>query len=97
MPNEKCTCTYVANVNVCPKLIWKNNSKMRLKFKGSCKKQEDKAPFTPSNVINLFVVYKLDRRSRDLNIGFTIKVCLFGAVKLTKNAIQINTNIAAIA
>ena len=70
---------------------------MRLKSKGSCKKQEDKAPFPPSNVVNLFVVYKLDRRSRDLNTGFTLKDYLFGAEKLTKNAIQINTNIAAIA
>ena len=33
-----------------------NNSWIRLKFKGSCLKQ-DKATFTPSNLVNLFIVY----------------------------------------
>ena len=53
---------------------------MKLKFKGSGLKQEDKAAF-----IHLFFAYKLDTWSRDLNIDFTLKDCLFGAVKLTKN------------
>ena len=30
---EKFTCTYVANLSACPKLIWMNNSKIKLKFK----------------------------------------------------------------
>ena len=85
MSNEKFTPPYTANKSLSPKPIW-NNSKKRLKFKGSCLKQEDKASFTPNNVINLFIVYKLDTWSRDLNIGFTLKDCLFGSVKLTKNA-----------
>ena len=63
-----------------------NNARLRLKFKGSCLKQEDKALFTPNNVVNLFIAYKLDRWSRELNTDFTLKDCLFGAVKLTKNA-----------
>ena len=77
---------YVANVSVCSKLIWIHNSRIRLKFKGSCLKQEDAAPFTPSNVADLFIVYELDRWSRDTNTGSTLKECLRGAVKLTKNA-----------
>ena len=36
--------------------------------------------------MKLFVVYELDLRSRDLNHVFTLKYCLFGAVKLTKTA-----------
>ena len=32
------------------------------------------------------IVYELDAWSRDLNTGFTLEGCLFGAVKLTKNA-----------
>ena len=86
MSNEKFACTSVTNESVCPKLIWLNNSKIRLKFKGSCLKQKDKAPFTPNNVLNLFIVYELDRWSRDLNTDFFLKDCLFGAVKLSKNA-----------
>ena len=85
LSNEKFTCSYVANIIVCPKLIWMNNSKIRFKFKGSYFRQEVKAPFTPNNVVNLFIVYELDRWSRDLKTDFTLKECLFGAVKLTKN------------
>ena len=65
---------------------WFNKSRLRLRFEGSSLKQEDTTPLTPNNVLNLFVVYELDRWSRDLNTDFTPKDCLFGAVKLTKNA-----------
>ena len=63
-----------------------NNARLRLKFKGSCLKQEDKAPFTPNSVVNLFIVYELDRWSRYLSNDFNLKDCLFGAVKPNKNA-----------
>ena len=55
--NEKFTYAYITNVSVCLKLIWMNNSKIRLEFKGSCLKQEDKAAYTPKNVANLSIVY----------------------------------------
>ena len=47
LSNEKFTRAYIANISVCPKLIWMNNSKIRLTFKGSCLNQEDKAAYTP--------------------------------------------------
>ena len=53
-------------------------------MEGICLKQEDTD--TPNNVVNLFIFYELDRWSRDLNNDFSIKVYLFGTVKLTKNA-----------
>ena len=56
---------------------------MKLKFKGSCLKQEDQTAFTPKYVVNSS---ELDSWSRDLNTGFTLGGCLFGGVKLTKNA-----------
>ena len=43
MSNEKFACAYKVNLSVCPKLIRMSNSKIRLKFKESCLKQEDKA------------------------------------------------------
>ena len=52
-------CAYVANVSVSPKLILINNTRIRLKCKASCRRQDDKAPFTPNNVINLFIVTRL--------------------------------------
>ena len=63
-----------------------NNSRIRIKFKGNCLKQEDKAALTAINVVNLFIVYELDTWSQDLNTEFTLRDCLFEAVKLTKNA-----------
>ena len=62
-----------------------NNSRIRLEFKGSSLKQ-DKSPFTPNIVVKLYIVYELNIWSQDLNAEFTLKNCLFGAVKLTKNA-----------
>ena len=54
-----------------------NNSKIRLKFKGSRLKQEDKTAYTPKHVVNLFIVYELDTWSRDLNTDFALGVvCL---------------------
>ena len=63
-----------------------NSSRIRLKFKASYFKQEDKTAFTPKNVVNLCIVYELDKWSRDLNTDFAMIDCLFGAVKRTKNA-----------
>ena len=61
MSNKKFMSACVGDASVRPKLIWMNNSETRLKFKGSCLKHEDKAPFTPNNVVNLFIIYELYR------------------------------------
>ena len=61
------------------------NSRIKLKFKERRLKQEDTAAFIPKNVMGLFIVYELDTWSSDLNTNVTLKDCLFGAVKLTKN------------
>ena len=37
------------------------------------------------NMVNLYITYKLDAWSKDLNTDFTLGNCLFGSVKLTKN------------
>ena len=57
----------------------------RYGFTGSCLKQEF-ATFTPNNIINLFILYELDRWLQDLNAAFSLKHCLSGAIKLNKNA-----------
>ena len=85
MLNEKIKPPYTENKSLSPKLTWMNNSKIRLRFTGSCLKQ-DKTTFTPNNVVNFYIVYELDRWSHDLNAKFTLKDYLFGNVKITKNA-----------
>ena len=77
--NEKNQPPYIANKDLSPKLEWMNNSRIKLEFKGSCLKQ-DKASFTPKNVVNLYIAYELNIWSLDLNAEFTLNDCLFGAV-----------------
>ena len=53
---------------------------------GSCLKQEN-ATFTSPSKIHLFIVHESDSWSRDLNIDFTLKDCLYEGVELSaKNA-----------
>ena len=68
-----------------PELIDRFTRFFRMKFKGICLKQ-DSASFLHKNIVNLYITYKLDTWSKDLNTDFTLGDSLFGAVKLTKNA-----------
>ena len=56
-----------------------------VKFKGIFLKQKS-VPFLYKKVVNLYISYKLDECLKDLNTYFALGNCLFGAVKLTKNA-----------
>ena len=40
----------------------------------------------PKKVINLCISYTLNPQLRNLNTDFTLRNCLFGSIKLTKNA-----------
>ena len=42
--------------------------------------------YIPKKVINIYISYTLNPWLRNLNTNFTLKDCLFGSVKLTKNA-----------
>ena len=42
--------------------------------------------YIPKKVINIYISYKLNPQLRNLNRDFTLNNCLFGSVKLTKNA-----------
>ena len=42
--------------------------------------------YIPKKVINFFISHILNPCLRDLNTDFTLNSCLFGPVKLTKNA-----------
>ena len=50
--------------------------------------EQDKAPFTPNIVVNLYNVYEWNRWSKELNaeFEFTLKDCLLGYVKIAINA-----------
>ena len=42
--------------------------------------------YIPKKVINIYISYTLTPWIRNLNTDFTLKNCLFGSIKLTKNA-----------
>ena len=84
LSNEKFWPPYTANKILSLKLQW-SKYRLRSRFGRNCIKQEDTVPVTPNSIVNLFIVYELDG-TRDLDIYLTLKNCLFGAVKLTKNA-----------
>ena len=58
--------------------------KMRVTFNGSCLKQ-DQIKFDHGKIVNIYVVYAL-KSTLNYNEDITLENCLFGAVKLTKNA-----------
>ena len=50
-------------------------------LKGICLKQKS-VSFLYKDIVNLYISYKSDTWSKDLNTNFTLGNCLFGAVKL---------------
>ena len=55
-----------------------------MKFNGHCLINNKNDPSL--GPVNLYICYTLDRWSKDLDTDFTLGNCLFGSVKLTKNA-----------
>ena len=60
-------------------------TKTRVKFRGSCLKQ-DKITYTHGKIVNIYIVYEINKKYNTLISDPTLENCLFGAVTLTKNA-----------
>ena len=60
-------------------------TKTRAKFTGSCLKQ-DKVKFNHKKVVNIYIVYELNKIAVIGNNFPTLQNALFGAITLTKNA-----------
>ena len=58
-------------------------TKTRVKFDGSCLKQ-DKIKFSHEKIVNIYIAYELGSTLNSFDP--TLEKCLFGTVKLTKNA-----------
>ena len=80
--NESIKPLTTSNSSLNPRLSY-NNTKIKVKFTGSCLKQP-KFTFTLKKVVNIYIPYELGASSSNVNDP-TIKNCLFGAVTLTKN------------
>ena len=66
-----------------PKIKRVDDAKTDVKFKERCLKQGSTI-FTHVNGVNLFVFYKLDTWSQNLDVDFTAKDCFFGAFRITE-------------
>ena len=60
-------------------------TKIRVKFSGSCLKQ-DKVTYTHGKIVNIYIVYEINKKDNTVISNPTLENCLFGAVTLTKNA-----------
>ena len=61
------------------------DTKIRVKFSGSCLKQ-DKVTYTHGKILNIYIVYEINKKDNTIISDPTLENCLFGAVTLTKNA-----------
>ena len=60
------------------------DAKTRVRFSGSCKKQ-DKITYAHGKIVNIYTVYEINQ-SNNTSSHPVLKICFFGAVSLTKNA-----------
>ena len=84
MSNGSITPPSAANNFLTPSLNYLGN-KIRIKFSGSCLKQ-DKITYTHGKIVNIYIVYEINKKDNTVISDPTLENCLFGAVTLTKNA-----------
>ena len=86
MSNEKVSSTITSNNNnkFAANLIY-SNARLKVKFNGDFLRQ-NKVTYNLGPIINIKIVYRLTPAFKDSSV--TLENCLFGAVKLTKNAEQ---------
>ena len=61
-------------------------NKIRVKFNGSCLKQSNKISYTHKKIVNIYIVYEINKKDNTIISDPTLENCLFGAVTLAKNA-----------
>ena len=61
-------------------------TKIRVRFSGRCLKQ-DKTTYTHEKIVNIYIIYEINKKDNTISSDSTLENCLFGAVTLTKNVI----------
>ena len=83
LSNESITPPSAANNFLTP-LLNCLGTKTRVKFSGSCLKQ-DKVTYTHEKIVNIYIVYEINKKGNTIINDPTLENCLFGAVTLTKH------------
>ena len=73
------------NTNFSPSIDHVGN-KIIVKFNGSCLKQSYKISYTHKKIVNIYIVYEINKKDNTIISDPTLESCLFDAVALTKNA-----------
>ena len=60
------------------------DTKIKVRFSGSCLKQ-DKITYTHRKIVNIYIVYEINIKDSMTSSDPTLENCLFGAVTLNKN------------
>ena len=83
LSNESITPFSVPSNFLTPSLNYLGTN-IRVKFGGSCLKQ-DKVTYTYGKIVNIYIVYEINKKDNTIISDPTIENCLFGAVTLTKH------------
>ena len=83
MSNENITPPSAPNNFITPSLNYLGTN-IRVKFSGSCLKQ-DKITYTHGKIVNIYIVYEINKKDNTIISDPTLENCLSGAVTLTKN------------
>ena len=83
LSNESITPPSAPNNFLSPSLNYLG-TKIRVKFSGSCLKQ-DKITYTHGKIVNIYIVYEINKKDNTIISDPTLENCLFGAVTLSKN------------
>ena len=85
MSAEKLTTPTTTDNSLSLSIKQYGDSHFCLVFKESWLKQKNET-YTSPDITNFLIAYELDTWSQDLHCDFTLKSCLHGGIKLSKNA-----------
>ena len=80
LSNESITPPSAPNNFLSPSLNYLG-TKIRVRFSGSCLKQ-DKITYTHGKIVNIYIVYEINKKDNTITSDPTLENCLFGAVTL---------------
>ena len=83
LSNENVTPPSTRNNFLSPLLNYLG-TKIRIKFSGSRLKQ-DKIIYTHGKIVNIYIIYEINKKDNTIISDPTLENCLFGAVTLTKH------------
>ena len=83
LSNESITAPSAPTNFLTPSLSYLG-TKIKIKLSGSCLKQ-NKITYTHGKIVNIYIVYEINKKDNTITSDPTLEKCVFGAVTLIKN------------